>query len=216
MGSHCKGKIIRYDFQRVSTIPFLDLQAMPTVVKWRKGRFHCKLYRRVTVAETPLVRKNHQISEPVWQKITTNPTEKLTNSTIARKNHVSVSNVQRKLDQFTFKEDYSRFPEILSWDEFSKNKGKITFIAQDYKTKKSIAILENNRQTTIKNDFYKYSKEARNNGKVVTLDMSDDYIPIIKHLFPKAKIVLDRFHIIQHLNRAMMATRIAIMKHFDK
>ncbi|WP_256866641.1 transposase, partial [Streptococcus pluranimalium] len=30
-----------------------------------------------------------------------------------------------------------------------------------------------------------------------------------------ACIVLDRFHIIQHLSRAMMSTRIAIMKSFD-
>ncbi|MEW4355018.1 ISL3 family transposase [Streptococcus pneumoniae] len=98
----------------------------------------------------------------------------------------------------------------------SRNKGKLAFIAQDYKTKKIIAILENNRQTTIKNYFYKYSKEARKEVKVFTLDMSGAYIPIIKLLFPNAKIVLDRFHIIQHLNRAMMASRIAIMKQFDK
>lgn len=46
--------------------------------------------------------------------------------------------------------------------------------------------------------------------------MSGNYIPIIHFLFPKAKIVLDRFHIIQHLSRAMMSTRIAIMKSFDR
>ena len=46
--------------------------------------------------------------------------------------------------------------------------------------------------------------------------MSGSYIPIIKQLFPYAQIVLDRFHIIQHLSRAMMATRIAIMKSFNK
>ncbi|SUO80273.1 transposase IS204/IS1001/IS1096/IS1165 family protein [Streptococcus equinus] len=45
--------------------------------------------------------------------------------------------------------------------------------------------------------------------------MSGSYIPIIRQLFPKAKISLDRFHIVQHLSRAMMTTRIAIMKTFD-
>ena len=33
--------------------------------------------------------------------------------------------------------------------------------------------------------------------------MSGSYIPILRQLFLKAKIVLDRFHIIQHLSRAM-------------
>lgn len=76
--------------------------------------------------------------------------------------------------------------------------------------------MENNRQTTIKNYFYQYSRQAREAVKGVTCDMSGAYIPIIIQLFPNAKIVLDRFHIIQHLNRAMMATRIAIMNQFDK
>ena len=46
--------------------------------------------------------------------------------------------------------------------------------------------------------------------------MSGSYIPIIKILFPKAKIVLDRFHIVQHMNRALNKTRIQIMKPFPK
>ena len=53
---------------------------------------------------------------------------------------------------------------------------------------------------------------VRERVKVVTVDMSASYIPIIKQLFPNAQIVLDRFHIIQHLSRAMMSTRVAIMK----
>ncbi|MBT1049018.1 ISL3 family transposase, partial [Streptococcus macedonicus] len=71
-------------------------------------------------------------------------------------------------------------------------------------------------QTTIKNYFYRYPRAVREAVKVVTVDMSGSYIPILKQLFPKAKIVLDRFHIVQHLGRAMMSTRITIMKSFDK
>ena len=107
-------------------------------------------------------------------------------------------------------------PEVLSWDEFARNKGKLAFIAQDFETRKFIALLENNRQNTIKNYFYRYPRKVREQVKVVTVDMSGAYIPIIKQLFPKARIVLDRFHIFQHLGRAMMTTRIAIMKTFDK
>ncbi|VEI59352.1 transposase IS1193D [Streptococcus mutans] len=207
---------MKYDFQKASTIPLLDIQGMPTVLKLKKRRFQCKVCRRVRVAETSLVQKNGQISKPIWAKITQLHTERLTNSAIAKKLHISVSAVQRKLDQFTFKEDFSKLPTVLSWDEFSRNKGKLAFIAQDFETRKIVTILENNRQSTIKNDFYKYPREVREQVKVVTVDMSGSYIPIIKQLFPCAKIVLDRFHIIQHLSRAMMTTRIAIMKSFDK
>ena len=51
---------------------------------------------------------------------------------------------------------------------------------------------------------------------VNTMDMSGAYIPLARKLFPNAKIVLDRFHIIQHLGRAFLKTRIAIMNQFDK
>lgn len=44
------------------------------------------------------------------------------------------------------------------------------------------------------------------------MDMSGNYIPLIKTIFPNAKIVLDRFHIVQHMNIALKQTRIQIMK----
>lgn len=212
---HCHGNMIKYDFQKPSKIPILDCQGFPCVLHLKKRRFQCKSCSRVTVSETPLVLKNHQISQPVLFKITHLLTNTMTNSDIARTLHVSVSVVQRKLAQFTFKENFSSLPEILSWDEFSRNKGKLAFIAQDFESRNIITILDNNRQTTIKNYFYKYTRKVREHVKVVTVDMSGSYIPIIKQLFPKAKIVLDRFHVIQHLSRAMMTTRIAIMKSFD-
>ena len=91
-------------------------------------------------------------------------------------------------------------------------KEKLAFIAQDHNTKKIITILDNRRQATIRNHFFKYSKEAREGVKIVTMDMSGNYIPLIKTIFPNAKIVLDRFHIVQHMNRTLKQTRIQIMK----
>lgn len=135
---------------------------------------------------------------------------------IAEKLAISTSTVYRKLKQFQFKDNFSTLPEVLSWDEFSYQKGKLAFIAQDYETKKIVTILDNRRQTTIRNHFFKYSKEAREGVKMVTMDMSGNYIPLIKTIFHNAKIVLDRFHIVQHMNRALKQTRIQIMKQFEK
>ena len=58
-------------------------------------------------------------------------------------------------------------------------KEKLAFIAQDHNTKKIITILDNRRQTIIRNHFFKYSKEAREGVKIVTMDMSGNYIPLI-------------------------------------
>lgn len=52
--------------------------------------------------------------------------------------------------------------------------------------------------------------------KIVTVDIFGSYIPMIPKLFPNAKIVIDRFHIVQHMSRALNQIRIQLMKPFDK
>ncbi|MFR2057689.1 MAG: transposase family protein, partial [Streptococcus salivarius] len=150
---HCHGKMIKYDFQKPSKIPLLEQAGTPTLLRLKKRRFQCKSCRRVTVAETSIVEKNCQISNLVRQKVTQLLTEKVALTDIARRLRVSTSTVYRKLDQFTFKEHYDKLPAIMSWDEFGFKKGKLAFVAQNYETNKLITILDNRRQTTIRNYF---------------------------------------------------------------
>ena len=213
---HCHGKMIKYDFQKTSKIPLLEQAGTPTLLHLKKRRFQCKSCRRVTVAETSIVEKNCQISNLVRQKVTQLLTEKVSLTDIARRLRVSTSTVYRKLDQFSFKEHFDKLPRVMSWDEFGFKKGELAFVAQNYETNKLITILDNRRQTTIRNYFLKYPLKARQKVQFITMDMSGAYIPLAKKLFPNAKIVLDRFHIIQHLGRAFLKTRIATMNQFDK
>ena len=189
---HCHGKMIKYDFQKPSKIPLLEQAGTPTLLRLKKCRFQCKNCRRVRVAETSIIEKNCQISNLVRQKVTQLLTEKVLLTDIARRLRVSTSTGYRKLDQFTFKKHYDKLPNEL------------------------IIILDNRHQTTIRNYFLKYPLKVRQQVQFITMDMSGAYIPLAHKLFPNAKIVLDRFHIIQHLGRAFLKTRIAIMNQFDK
>ena len=207
---HCHGTMIKYDFQKSSKIPLLEQAGTPTLLHLKKRRFQCKSCKRVTVAETSIVEKNCQISNLVRQKVTQLLTD------IARRFRVSTSAVYRKLDQFTFKEHFDKLPAVMSWYEFGFKKGDLDFIAQNYETNEIITILDNRRQITIRNYFLKYLLKVRQKVQFITMDMSRAYIPLARKLFPNAKIVLDQFHIIQHLGRAFLKTRIAIMNQFDK
>lgn len=127
---------------------------------------------------------------------------------IAESLSVSTSTVIRKLKEFEVKSDLNHLPEHMSWDEYSFKKGKMSFIAQDY---------DNGRtQATIRNHFLRYSRQVRSRVKVITMDMFSPYYDIARKLFPSAKIVLDRFHIVQHLSRSMNHLRIQIMNQFDR
>ena len=51
---------------------------------------------------------------------------------------------------------------------------------------------------------------------MIAVDISGSYIPLIKTLFPNARIMLGCFHIVQHMNRSLNQAKIQLMKQFDK
>ena len=60
--NHCQGKQIKYDFQKPSKIPFLEVAGFPSLIRLKKRRFQCKNCRKVTVSETSLVQENSRNS----------------------------------------------------------------------------------------------------------------------------------------------------------
>lgn len=200
---HCQGKIAKYDFQKESKIPYLECAGYKTLIRLRKRRFCCQDCGKVAVAETSLVKKNHQIATIVNQKIAQKLIEKVSMTAIAESLAVSTSTVIRKLKEFKFKTNLSYLPTHMSWDEYSFKKGKMSFIAQDFDSRKIVAILDGRTQATIRNHFLRYSRQVRNGVRVITMDMFSPYYDLARKLFPCAKIVLDCFHIVQHLSRAM-------------
>ena len=213
---NCQGQMAKYDFQKESKIPYLECAGFKTLIRLRKRRFRCKDCGKMAVSETSLVKKNHQIATIVKQKITQKLIEKLPMTAISESLSVSTSTVIRQLHKFKFKTDLNYLPEHMSWDEYSFKKGKMSFIAQDFDSRKIVAILDGRTQATIRNHFLRYSRQVRNCVKVITMDMFNPYYDIARKLFPNAKIVLDRFHIVQHLSRAMNRVRIQIMNQFDR
>ena len=198
----CKGQMAKYDFQKASKIPYLETAGYPLLIRLRKRRFKCKECGKMAVA--------------VNQKIAQLLIENQAMTHIAHRLSISTSSVIRKLNEFKFETDWNTLPEVMSWDEYAFKKGKMSFIAQDFNSLKVITILDGRTQATIRNHFLRYPRKVRNRVKVITMDMFSPYYQLAKQLFPNAKIVLDRFHIVQHLSRAMNRVRIQIMNQFDR
>lgn len=213
---HCQGKMAKYDFQKESKIPYLECAGYKTLIRLRKRRFRCQDCGKVAVAETSLVKKNHQIATIVNQKIAQKLIEKVSMTAIAESLTVSTSTVIHKLKEFKFKTNLSYLPTHISWDEYSFKKGKMSFIAQDFDSRKIVAILDGRTQATIRNHFLRYPRQVRNGVRVITMDMFSPYYDLARKLFPCAKIVLDRFRIVQHLSRAMSRVRVQIMNQLDR
>ena len=212
----CEHQMKKYDFQKPSKIPYLETTGMPTRILLKKRRFKCYHCSKMMVAETSLVKKNHQIPRIINQKIAQKLIEKTSMTDIAHQLAISTSTVIRKLNDFRFKSDFSYLPEIMSWDEYTFTKGKMSFIAQDFDKLNIITVLEGRTQAVIRNHFLRYDRAVRCQVKIITMDMFSPYYALAKQLFPNAKIVLDRFHIVQHLSRAMSRVRVQIMNQFHR
>ncbi|TVX57134.1 transposase, partial [Streptococcus pneumoniae] len=89
---------------------------MPTRILLRKRRFKCYHCSKMMVAETSIVKKNHQIPRIINQKIAQKLIEKISMTDIAHQLAISTSTVIRKLNDFHFECNFKHLPEIMSWD----------------------------------------------------------------------------------------------------
>ncbi|MFR7012038.1 ISL3 family transposase [Streptococcus pneumoniae] len=219
----CGSQMKKYDFQKPSKIPYLETTGMPSRILLRKRRFKCYHCSKMMVAETSIVKKNHQIPRIINQKIAQKLIEKISMTDIAHQLAISTSTVIRKLNDFHFECNFRNLPKIMSWDvetvrgvTVSIGRLEMSFIAQNFEKLDIITVLEGRTQAVIRDHFLKYDRAVRCRVKIITMDMFSPYYDLAKQLFPCAKIVLDRFHIIQHLSRAMSRFRVQIMNQFER
>ena len=88
---------------------------------------------------------------------------------------------------------------ILNVDEhsFSGRDLKISIAAAN--KKKILAVLQNDNQNTLEKYFKSWPDEAKSRVLEVCIDMKQSYLTVLKRVFPKAKIVVDRFHVMREM-----------------
>ncbi|PNL91882.1 hypothetical protein A6J77_006455 [Aerococcus viridans] len=56
--------------------------------------------------------------------------------------------------------------------------------------------------------------KTRQRIKIVMMDMYTPYMDVVQELFPNAKIIIDRFHLVQAFNRELNKLSVAVMNEF--
>lgn len=219
---HCSSNsnIIKYGF-KPSLIKILNISNFYAYLSLKKQRFLCKNCNHTFIAHTSFVEKFSNISNSTKIAIALAAKDKISEKDIAKRFNVSHSTVNRVINSFfnDFIPDKNYLPNVLCFDEFKSTKdcsGSMSFIMYDPIKKKIIDIVENRQLNHLINYFSKYSFNARKNVKHIVIDMYSPYISLIKKMFPNAKISIDRFHIVQHINRAFNKSRISVMKKYNK
>ena len=143
--------------------------------------------------------------------------EKQSEKDIAKRLDVSVSKIDRKLNDISNHTvlRHSHLPKSMNWDEFKATKdtkGKMAFIITDNDNGNIFDINDSRKSRYLEKYFRRYSKSERNKVKLISTDFYSGYIYLAKKLFKNASIVIDRFHIVTQVYVALNSYRVSLCK----
>lgn len=210
-------KIEKHGFKN-SLIKIPSVSKLNTYLSLDKQRYYCNNCNRTFTCTTKIVNYGCNISNNTKHSIAVDLIKKRSEKDIAIDNNVSSNTVERIIDSYYQLDDkvYKNFlPKVLSFDEFKSVKsadGAMSFQVCNGKTGKIIDIVEDRKLNNLMKYFSRYSRSSRMNVEVVIIDMYVPYISLIKAMFPNALIVIDKFHLIELISRALNKARIKTMK----
>ena len=209
--------IIKWGFRKNCIVKIPKQGNCLTRLILHKQRFFCKHCHNTFIAETNLVNKHKNISNNTNLQIKLELMEKQSEKDIAKRMDVSVSVVDRILNEISSHTvlRHPSLPKSMNWDEFKATKdtkGKMAFIITDNDNGNLFDITDSRKSKDLEKYFKRYSKQDRDKVKHISVDFYSGYIYLAKKLFRNANISIDRFHIVIQAYNALNSTRISLCK----
>ncbi|MBP2100182.1 transposase [Enterococcus rivorum] len=140
---------------------------------------------------------------------------------IARAKHAPITTIYRVLKEYytPLPQKNKTLPTVLCFDEFKSVKessGTMSFVFMDGQTRQLLDIVVNRKLNSLKKNFYSYAYKTRATVQYIVIDMYKPYVTLVKKLFPNAKLIIDRFHIVQHIGRTFLTHRIQQMNQLNR
>lgn len=193
------------------TVDFRDLplQRLKTYIRITRQRYRCRGCKAVLLQDLPVldpdrvmtVRFRKQIEQDgINMKFVSAASINGINETLVRR--VFKEYARERLSNYTF-----QLPRVLGMDEKFLG-GKARFVIGDVENRFLLDILLSRKQS----DLIPYFKNmtGRQHVEVITQDMFWGYKTLNEECFPRASIVVDRFHVIRYADWAVMSVRKAL------
>ena len=207
--------IIKWGFRKNCKIIIPNISNCKSLLILHKQRFFCKHCNNTFIAETNLIDRNKNISNNSELQIRLELMKKQSEKDIAERTSVSVSKVDRVLNDISKKTvlRHPCLPKSMNWDEFKATKdtkGKMAFMIVDNESGNIFDILDSRKSRDLEKYFRRYSRSERNKVKLISTDFYSGYIHLANKLFKNADIVIDRFHIVVQAYVALNVTRVKL------
>lgn len=211
---HC-GHITTYvkDY-RLQTVKDLTVAGNPLIVTVRKRRYICKECNSTFTENNPYIKRYCHFPQRFYFESIKETLTLQSFTSIARKVGVSVSSIIRWFDNINYPK--AELPSCIAIDEFKGNADgeKFQCNLSDPVKHKIIDILPNRDSEDLCKHFLEYTYEERAKVKKVVMDLSTLFRSVAKKLFPEAKIIADKFHVIRVVINSLENVRKRIQKEF--
>lgn len=199
---------------RTQIVKDCPVQGKALYWKYRKRRYRCANCGKRFYEKNWLLPKWHRLTNRLALQVIGRLSEKVSRKDIAKEFQVSESTVCRWMNLTEYGKP-EKLPRVLSIDEFRGNAGGERFqcILTAPEERRILDVLPNCREAQITE--YLRAFPNRNEVDYFVCDMKKEYISLARTLFPNAKIVIDRFHVVRYCTWAVENVRKRVQKNLS-
>lgn len=211
---HCGNSTTYIKDYRLQTVRDLVVLGKPLIVTIRKRRYVCKHCNATFIEENPYIKRYCHFPNRLYIESLTESFRLQSFTSVAKRLGVSVTSIIRWFDKLNY--PHPKLPECIAIDEFRGNAGVEKFqcnIADPVKHK-VIDILPSRNTENLCKHFLEYPYKERAEVKKIIMDLSTLFRSVAKTMFPEAKIVADKFHVIRVVINSLENVRKRIQKEF--
>lgn len=211
---HCGYTTTYIKDYRLQKVKDLSLAGKPLKVTISKRRYICKNCNSTFSENNPYIKRYCHFPQRFYFEAIKETLNLQSFSAIARRFGTSVTSIIRWFDNINYPK--AELPSCIAIDEFKGNAGGEKFQCNlaDPVKHKIIDILPNRDSEDLYKHFLEYPYEKRAKVKKVVMDLSTLFRSVAKKIFPEAKIIADKFHVIRVVTNSLENVRKRIQKEF--
>lgn len=211
---HCGNSTTYIKDYRLQTVRDLVVLGKPLIVTIRKRRYVCQHCNATFTEENPYIKRYCHFPNRLYIESLTESFRLQSFTSVAKRLGVSVTSIIRWFDKLNC--PHPKLPECIAIDEFRGNAGgeKFQCNVADPVKHQVIDILPSRNTEDLCKHFLEYPYKERAVVKKIVMDLSTLFRSVAKTMFPEAKIVADKFHVIRVVINSLENVRKRIQKEF--
>jgi transposase len=206
---HCQKEITEIHQTEYVLIRDLSVFGRKVYLKVPRRQFYCSDCHKYSTEKLEFIEWRHRYTRRYEESIH----EKVKNANIeqvGREEELSRDIVQSIFNHVEEKKkrDWGH-PKRVGMDEFAQRKGHQDFVTviSDIEVAKPLEIIEGREGEKLIEVLSAEALEIREGVEEVSVDMWGGFPKVIEAVFPNARIVYDRFHVMQQVNRELNKLR---------